>query len=209
VNVDGSSAELPQIIASPQEADFQTEFRVVTRQGTRRGIRLEQFFWSILKALAKKQDTTIGNTVEDIAAAHPSLGNLTSTIRVVCGRWLAEQNSQLNSLASPEALNALLLACPSPAFTLSSTRKIVSFNRPFEQLVWRQLPVSPGAEARRELKLTLDLNIVDLFARLNANKGVPITTGYVLAAGERRYRGQVNAIKAPVSGAELLLAFVI
>ena len=35
-----------------------------------------------------------------------------------------------------------------------------------------------------------------------------MVTGFVIGAGDRRYRAQLNVVRAPVSEPELLLAFV-
>ena len=75
-------------------------------------------------------------------------------------------------------------------------------------MVRRQLPNAPGDEGRQDLKLALDLNVTDIFARLDANSETPVTTGFVIGAGERRYRGQLSAVRAPVTEPELLMAFV-
>ena len=121
---------------------------------------------------------------------------------------LADQNAELRRLASLRTVNAILVACPSPAFALSSSRKILAFNPSFQQLVRRQLPAGQGEEARSDLRLALDLNVADIFSRLEANGDLPVVTGFVLGAGDRRYRAQLNVVRAPVSEPELLLAFV-
>ncbi|WP_189342137.1 MULTISPECIES: ribbon-helix-helix domain-containing protein [unclassified Mesorhizobium] len=187
--------------------DFGPEFRVVARGGVRRGIRLERAFWVSLKHMAESRKCTIGMLVEEIAEHHPE-GNLTSAIRVACMRGLAEESMKLRKLASIRTINAILVACPSPAFALSSSKKILAFNTPFQQLVRRQLPSAPGEDGRQDLKLALDLNVTDIFARLDANGETPVTSGFVIGAGERRYRGQLSAVRAPVAEPELLMAFV-
>ncbi|TIV37390.1 MAG: hypothetical protein E5V96_25785, partial [Mesorhizobium sp.] len=121
---------------------------------------------------------------------------------------LAEESMKLRKLASIRTINAILVACPSPAFALSSSKKILAFNTPFQQLVRRQLPSAPGEDGRQDLKLALDLNVTDIFARLDANGETPVTSGFVIGAGERRYRGQLSAVRAPVAEPELLMAFV-
>ncbi|WP_292380204.1 ribbon-helix-helix domain-containing protein, partial [Mesorhizobium sp.] len=180
----------------------------VARGGVRRGIRLERAFWVSLKQMAESRKCTIGMLVAEIAENHPDQGNLTSAIRVACMRGLAEESMELRKLASIRTINAILVACPSPAFALSSSKKILTFNAPFQQLVRRQLPNAPGDDGRQDLKLALDLNVVDVFARLDANGETPVTTGFVIGAGERRYRGQLSAVRAPVTEPELLMAFV-
>jgi predicted DNA-binding ribbon-helix-helix protein len=187
--------------------DFGLEFRVVARGGIRRGIRLERAFWISLKQMAESRKCTIGMLIDEIAESHPQAGNLTSAIRVACIRGLAEENLTLKRLASIRTISAILVACPSPAFALSSSKKILTFNAPFQQLVKRQLPVGSNDE-RQDLKLALDVNVADIFERLAANGETPVTSGFVIGAGERRYRGQLNAVRAPVVEPQLLMAFV-
>ena len=188
--------------------DVEPEFRVVARGGNRRGIRLERLFWASLKKLAESRKSTLGQLVEEISKAQPESGNLASAIRVACTRWLADQNADLRKLASLKTVNAILLACPSPAFALSSSKKILAFNPSFQSMVRRQLPAAPGEEARSDLRLALDLNVADIFSRLDADGDHPVVTGFLIGAGDRRYRGQLNVVRAPVSEPELLLAFV-
>jgi len=189
--------------------DLTTDFRVVVRQGSRRGIRLERLFWATLKQLAEHHHLTIGEMVEEIAHANGDTSNLASAIRVACLRWMADQNVGLARLASLRTINAILGACPAPAFALSSSKKILTFNPAFQNLVRRQLPVGFGEEAHRDLRLSLDLNVADIFNRLDANDGVPISSGFVIGAAERRYRGQLNIVRAPIKAPELLLSFVV
>ena len=189
--------------------DLTTDFRVVVRQGSRRGIRLERLFWTTLKQLAEHNRLTIGEMVEEIARANSDTSNLASAIRVACLRWTADQGAELGKLASLRTINAILGACPAPAFALSSTKKILSLNSAFQILVKRQLPAGFGDDTNRDLRLSLDLNVADIFARLDANGGVPIASGFVIGAGERRYRGQLNLVRAPIRTPELLLSFVV
>ncbi|RUW55912.1 MULTISPECIES: ribbon-helix-helix domain-containing protein [unclassified Mesorhizobium] len=188
--------------------DFELEFRVVARGGVRRGIRLERAFWVSLKQMAESRKCTIGMLVDEIAESHAEKGNLTSAIRVACIRESGNENLNLRKLASIRTVNAILLACPSPAFALASTKKIVTFNASFQQLVKRQLPTAFDQDTRQDLKLALDLNVADIFARLDTNGDVAVASGFVIGAGERRYRGQLNVVRAPVQDLELLMAFV-
>ena len=165
-------------------------------------------FLDLAEELAESRKSTLGQLVEEISKVQPETGNLTSAIRVACARWLADQNAELRKLASLKRANAILLACPSPAFALSSSKKILAFNPAFQMLVRRQLPAGLGEETRPDLKLALDLNVADIFARLDSNGEHPVVTGFVIGAGDRRYRAQLNVVRAPVSEPELLLAFV-
>ncbi|MBZ9811329.1 ribbon-helix-helix domain-containing protein [Mesorhizobium sp. CA13] len=201
-------AVLERLLVPMATEDLGMEFRVVARRGIRRGIRLERTFWTSLKQMAESRKCTIGMLVDEIAESQSPAGNLTSAIRVACIRDLTEENLTLKRLASIRTITAILVACPSPAFALSSSKKILTFNAPFQQLVKRQLPTAPSDDGRQDLRLALDLNVADIFARLDANGEIPVASGFVIGAGERRYRGQLNAVRAPLVGQDLLMAFV-
>ena len=189
--------------------DLEPKFRAVGRAGMRRGIRLERAFWGILKAMASANRTSISSLVGELANHRSDGTNLSSNIRVACVNWLSNQNSELARLASLQTTNAILGACPTPAFALSSSKKILTFNSPFQLLVRRQLPVSADLESRQDLRLALDMNVNDVFERLDTAGEKPVASGFVIGAGERRYRGQLNLVRAPVREPELLLAFVV
>lgn len=188
--------------------DLQPKFRAIGRAGMRRGIRLERVFWVVLKTMAAANKTSISSLVGELAAHRSSETNLSSAIRVACLNWLSKQNTELARLASLQTTNAILGACPTPAFALSSAKKILTFNVPFQQLVRRQLPASPDLDGKQDLRLALDLNVTDIFERLDTAGEKPVTSGFVIGVGDRRYRGQLNLVRAPVKDPELLLAFV-
>jgi len=195
-----------QVPSGALSAELEPEFRVVSHAGARRGVRLERFFWTALKRLAESRKSTLGAIVEEIARTHEGAGNATSAIRVSCMRWLTEENAELARLASLKTVNSILAACPSPAFSLSSGKRILNFNAPFQLLVRQHLP--QGTDGRQDLRLSLDLSLPEIFRNLDANLEKPVVTGFVLGAGDRRYRGQINAVRAPVKELEVLIAFV-
>ncbi|MEW9808514.1 ribbon-helix-helix domain-containing protein [Mesorhizobium sp. ZMM04-5] len=188
--------------------DVEAEFRVVVRDGNRRGVRMERFFWSLLKRLAESRRTTVGQLVEDISNAVPDAGNLTSAIRVACSRALADENAKYTEVASLKTVSTLLTACPSPAFALSSSKKILAFNPSFQSLVRRQLPMAQAEDDRQGLRLALDLNVSEIFARLESDRERPVVTGFVIGMADRRYRAQLSIVRAPLVDSDVLLAFV-
>lgn len=185
------------------------EFRVVVHNGQRRGIRLERGFWETLKTIAAERKCTLGALVEEITAAAGEGANLSSALRVACLRNANLESAALRRLASIETVKTILLACPAPAFALENTRKILIFNPPFQYFVRRQLPDGLKGDSRADLKLALDLNITDILERLRLNGNLPVASGFAIGVGERRYRGLINTVRAPVPGPELLMAFVV
>lgn len=189
--------------------DLVPEFRVVVYNGQRRGLRLERGFWEALKAIAANRKCTLGALVDSIATEAGDSSNLSSAIRVACLQDIDRDSTALRRLASIETVKSILQACPAPAFALESNRKILTFNPPFQNLVRRQLPAGLDDDARKDFKLALDLSLAEIFQLLCESVDRPVSTGFVIGAGERRYRGQINAARAPVAELELIMAFVV
>jgi predicted DNA-binding ribbon-helix-helix protein len=195
--------------AARERAGLQPIFRVVGKAGSRRALRLERVFWDTLRDMARADHSSVAALVEEQAAGEVAKAtNLSSAIRVACASRLRDEVESLSKIASLGTVNAMLAACPSPAFALSATKAILSFNQPFQQFVRRQLPFSPTAENKNELRLALDMSLKEVFERLDVTHDRPVSSGFALGAGERRYRGQVNLVRAPVRQPPVLLAFV-
>jgi len=206
VSADGAA------VASPPPAiedAAKPEFRVVARGKSRRGIRLERIFWETAKSIAQRNRITIGSLVDEISSQQTSSSNLASAIRVACLSWMVKRTAQLEALTSVAVINSILTAVPSPAFALGANKKILAFNTAFQTLVRRQFPVLAEAEQRGDLKLALDVNVAELMARLDQNGNTAVLTGFAIGIGDRRFRGQLNAVKAPSIDVEMVLAFVV
>jgi hypothetical protein len=52
------------------------------------------------------------------------------------------------------------------------------------------------------------MHLKDVFDRLEGSQDRPVSSGFAIGAGERRFRGQLNLVKAPVRQPPVLLAFV-
>ena len=199
-------------VASPPPAiedAAKPEFRVVARGKSRRGIRLERIFWETAKSIAQRNRITIGSLVDEISSQQTSSSTLASAIRVACLSWMVKRTAQLEALTSVAVINSILTAVPSPAFALGANKKILAFNTAFQTLVRRQFPVLAEAEHRGDLKLALDVNVAELMARLDQNGNTAVLTGFAIGIGDRRFRGQLNAVKAPSIDVEMVLAFVV
>jgi predicted DNA-binding ribbon-helix-helix protein len=205
------SAEQTELVAPRPAAEEagKPEFRVVARGKMRRGIRLERIFWQTAKSMAQRSHVTIGSLVDEISSQQVNQNNLASAIRVACLSWMVKRTTQLEALTSIAVINSILTAVPSPAFALGANKKIVTFNAAFQTLVRRQFPVLADAEQRGDLKLSLDINVAELMARLDQNGNTAVLTGFAIGVGDRRFRGQLNAVKAPSSEVEIVLAFVV
>lgn len=74
---------------------WESSTRSLRIDGMVTSIRLESFFWEVLKEIAERDSMTVPQLItrlyhESIDAGH-DLGNFTSFLRVCCGRYLALQ----------------------------------------------------------------------------------------------------------------------
>jgi predicted DNA-binding ribbon-helix-helix protein len=209
VSAEGIAIQASQTAPLLSEDAAKPEFRVVARGKSRRGIRLERIFWQTAKSIAQRSHTTIGGLVDEISSQQLSSNNLASAIRVACLSWMVRRTAHLEALTSNAVINSILMAVPTPAFALGANKKILAFNSAFQTLVRRQFPVPGDAEQRGDLKLALDMNIAELMERLDQNGNTAVLTGFAIGVGDRRFRGQLNAVKAPSSDFDVVLAFVV
>lgn len=203
-----AEAPLPTDAQASADGDSALEFRAVANSGKRRGIRLERVFWRALEAIARERRIRLGALVEDIAAGASDAANLSSALRVACMRAYASRVEELDQLWSPRTIEAILAASPAAAFTLAANRRIVSFNTGFSTLVRRQFAGMDGDSSKLDLRLSLDVAVEELLARLDANGNAPVVTGFLLTMDARRHRGQVNVMRVPSKDSGLLMAFV-
>jgi len=203
------SGDAGQPAAFPEADAALPEFRVVSRGNERRGIRLERIFWQAAKEIARRNGTTIAGFIDEISKQKDESANLASAIRVACLSSTIGRVAHLERLTSGKTVSSILAAVPSPGFALGANKQILAFNSAFQMLVRRQFPVLAEVEQRTDLKLALDINIAELIARLDQNGNTPVLTGFAIGVGDRRFRGQLNAVKAPASGADTVLAFVV
>jgi hypothetical protein len=122
---------------------------------------------------------------------------------------MMKRNQKLEAVTSVAAITTLLNAVPSPAFALGANKKILAFNAAFQMLVRRQFPSVTASDQRADLKLALDMNVADLLIRLDQNGNSAVSTGFVIGVDDRRFRGQLNAVRAPATDVEMILAFVV
>ncbi len=197
----------PELEVAVAADHARAEFRAVVAGGRRHGIRLERIFWDALKAIAKERRVTLGGLVGTVYNDRDAASNLSSALRVEAMRSFVDQTAVLRNRSSDEAAESILLASPSPAFTLAANRRIVSFNPGFQLLVRGEFPgIADGT--RQELRLSVDVPLETLISRLSETGNKPVATGFALGTADRRFRGRLNLILAP-SRDDLLLAFVV
>lgn len=180
-------------------------FRAVSTDGERKGLRLERVFWGILERAAAEQSMTLA----DIVKLQSENGNLSSHMRTYAAKWALKNIESLRLAASFNQFARNLNACTSPAFAISVDKKLRAFNPAFLQYVRRHLPTEDVESTPRNLRLQIDTAANDLIAQLKADTDAVVVVGFTFGINERRVRGRLNAILAPVWNEELIAAYVI
>ncbi len=183
-------------------------FRAVAARGARRGIRLETIFWKTVSAMATARGRTLGQEVGEALASVPEEGNLASTLRVQAARWLVGRVSELERITTAENVFAIVHASPTPAFVLSTDKKIVQYNQAFLNFIRASLPTSELRDLARATRLSLDTQLEQVIELLENNPKTPVATGFALGIADRRVRGQLRLVLAPVAARTLVIAYI-
>jgi len=205
----GASKDLapPLSDTEPAESDSTLIFRAVNALGTRRGIRLEAIFWKTVSAMAAAGGRTLGQQVGS-AASGQEAGNLASALRVQAAKWLYSRLSELERITAPENVYAIIHASPTPAFVLSADKKIVQYNQPFLNFIRARLVGTDSHDLLRTARLSLDTQLEQVIELLRKSPRAPVVTGFAIGASERRVRGQIKLVLAPISAATMVIAYI-
>jgi predicted DNA-binding ribbon-helix-helix protein len=114
-------------------------FRKTMRIGeVRTSIKLEQEFWTFLKAMAEERNLRLSALVNEVAAATPDRTNLASTLRTyaLTHARLRAQTTQreldrLSLAGNTQDLMRVLEACPLPSLVIDAERNVRQLNRAF------------------------------------------------------------------------------
>lgn len=204
------------MVAAPSELNLSTLttdaepiFRVVEDQDGRRGLRLEQAYWKILRRIATATAQKTGALVKSITSQAPEVTNTTSLLRVYCLKWVLEESETLRQISDPSLVVNLVRASPSAAFALGLDKRIIAFNQPFQTFVQARFAALESGAIGRDFRLALDTHLNELAVSLRVNGNVPAQVGFVVGFGDRRARGTLNAILAPVAGRDIVLCYVL
>ncbi len=190
-------------------SDAEPIFRVVEDNDARRGIRLERAYWQALREIASATSQKIGPLVRSVIGQAPDMTNTTSLLRVYCLNWALDELEAARNSSSPSLIVNLVKASPSAAFALGLDKRIIAYNQPFLAFIQARFSFAAPGPIGRDFRLALDAHLVDLAASLKANGNTPTGVGFVVGVGDRRLRGNLNAILAPVSGQDIVLCYVL
>lgn len=185
------------------------QFRAVKVGKERRGIRLERVFWQVLTEMARVGSMPIGDVVASCEAGSPGPANSTSLIRVAIVRWLRLEVERLRGLTGREAIDSHIHACPSPAFALSADKRIIAYNQAFLTFLQARMSRFTSGAGTGNLRLSLDVPIVDLIQTIKVNRGRSAATGFAVGVEDQVVRARLNAVLAPYSDQDAILGYVL
>lgn len=202
-------ARAPAPDAPSLASDAEPVFRVVEGQGTRRGVRLERVYWQALRDIARARQEKLATLVKHIVEQAPETANMTSLLRVYCLSWMKGALEEAHRRADPAQAASLVRASPGATFALGLDRRIIAYNQAFLNFVQARFSYAQTGPIGRDLRLSLDVHLSDLTTTLKGNGNTPVTAGFVVGVGERRLRGNLNTVLAPVLGQDIVLCYVL
>lgn len=184
-------------------------FRAVKAGEHRRGIRLEEIYWDTLNEITQHEGVSLARYMENAAARFPDAVNITSVLRVLATAWLRDRNRELRALTDSGRLDALVQACPSPAFALQEDKRIVAYNPAFLNYVQARFLHFSQVLMAKGLRLSLDVQISELAEALRRAGNKPLNTGFVLGIEDQRLRGQLSTTLAPAADKVTILGYIV
>ena len=115
--------------------DEQPEFRGITVDGQRYGVRLEVGFWEAIREIGAQYGQDKNWFVREALKYGREHGNLTSKLRVACLSWFV-QHYEANALEnSRRRLRSRLASCATPAIVLGEDGSLEDFNSGYVELL--------------------------------------------------------------------------
>lgn len=184
-------------------------FRAVTANGSRRGIRLENAFWTSLAEIAGEEGKRVGDLIEEYSERYPMLDNATGAVRLGVLESLRKRYNERKAARDVKLTLGVVAGSPAPAFALSSDKKIISYNSAFLTLLQARLSPLSSDVIGSGLKLQLDIPFEGLVARLKDDPQNPIVVNYTIVAQQKALRGRMNAVLADPAEGGAIIGFLI
>ncbi|MCR4268619.1 ribbon-helix-helix domain-containing protein [Nitratireductor sp. ZSWI3] len=188
---------------------FVPRFRVIRVGDDRRGIRLEEIYWTILKDMASSGGVSVGDVIEGCEARLQPGGNLSSALRVEAARHLQQELGAARLRTGVQAVHNQVMASPSPSFALSDDKRLIAHNPTFMAYVRSRLSRLPQTSTVQGVRLSLDVPFADLVEKLKIPGGGVATVGFVVGVDEQLIRGRLNAVLAPLVDKDAIIGFIL
>lgn len=194
-------------VTDETENGMAPEFRVITVDSKRRGVRLERVFWQMLGAIAARRRLKLGALVAEVLSADKARDeNSASVLRCYALEATEIERLALQPFSSPEFMIGLLQQAPVPAFAINRQKRLQQVNSEFMQLL-RMIAGTTAPKIDAEfVHLTLDTPVEQIFSRLAEGEQFVQTT-YTIQLDAKQRRGRLKMV--PVPSAPVLVGFVL
>ena len=194
---------------SPEPDLSVLRFRIITVAGHRRGIKLEEIYWSCLVDLAAQKQCKLADIVAECEKSIEGEGNLTAKLRYVAASFLRSELSSARERSGPSVIAGQVRACPSPAFALTGDKRIISYNPAFLAFVQTRFARFQQASPAHGLRLSFDVQFKDLVERLKTSPGEPQPAGFTIGINDQLTRGRLNAALASFADQDVVIGFIL
>ncbi|MDP2121216.1 MAG: ribbon-helix-helix domain-containing protein [Hoeflea sp.] len=171
-------------------------FRVINSGGKRRGFSLERVFWTALEDLIKADGITAAGFVARLQDGEMATSALSSQLRASIMKRFLERYEDLRIRSEVQTSQAIVAACPVPAFIISIDRKILFHNNAFLMYLQTRFIGLDNAKGLGEIRLTLETPLVEIIDQLKADTGRGQQVGFTIAHGDRKLRGRLSMAPA-------------
>lgn len=184
------------------------EFRTLTTETGRTGVRLEKIFWDALNTLSAERGQKRSRFVTQIVeAANRADINASGAIRSTTVELLLQEVERLKPLGQPNTLISLLQAGPAPAFALDQRKRLVQSNPEFLRYLRSVAGSIGGAPAADAAQLSIERPLDELFREVGA--GQVTECGISIRCGNRDRRTRARILMVPPAPAIALVGYIL
>jgi predicted DNA-binding ribbon-helix-helix protein len=193
------------------------EFRAVTTEGGRKGLKLERAFWNALSSISARLGIKRTQLISDVLreASDRGVTNTSSALRSYATGRLVADLEKTRDLTSTAFQIKVMQEAPTASIAVDRNLRLVRVNREFRALV-RELAASEegttavvdDAELWRKTRVTIQTPVATLFAEIGGSGGtrdcfVSVQVG--LSVRQRKMR----MVGVPSAAPEVLVGFVV
>lgn len=188
-----SEREMPPVwTGDPQNNE--TEFRTVSHQGRRYGIRLEPVFWKVLELAAKHRRDKLATYLGNILSGTADKQNRTSILRVHAVSWLSRRllDSATQGIGQ-KSIDAISTAVFQPAFSIGRDQKFTGYNAAFYEML-RVLCDETGTELSSNLSVAFKREVDEMRAALSASRDKYIEDKIIIKLSAKSIEKDVRVV---------------
>lgn len=191
------------------------EFRAVTTEGGRKGLKLERAFWHALSSISARLGIKRTQLISDVLreASDRGVTNTSSALRSYATRRLITDLEKTRDLTSTAFQIKVMQEAPTASIAVDRSLRLVRVNREFRALV-RELAASEGielvddADLWRRTRVTVQTPVTTLFAEIGGSgetRDCFISVRVGLSVRQRKMR----MVGVPSAAPEVLVGFAV